>query len=243
PCNRPDNSTSLDSTVIEGFAIDWGRLWIDDNYDPPVLRRWNGTNFTEMVAAHLQHATAVEFILESTENANSDGSMDSKISAVGYKDAAGDCDLAYILFSHDGTSDDQKGAIDFYVNDGDDDNAPSKHVLELGSDQLATFTGAVAITGDVAVNTNKFTVAASTGNTLVAGTLDVTGNIDPTTYETTNGGFLNSDTMASAADDTVASSDSIVKYATLDAGGVLMHDAEGGFQNADLNGTKTKVYT
>lgn len=183
PCNRPDNSTALDSAVVENHQIDFGRLWIDDNYDPPVLRRWNGTNFTEMVAAHLHHATALELVLESAENANTDGSMDSKISAVGYKDAAGDCDLGYILFSHDGTSDDQKGAIDFYVNDGDDDNAPSKHVLELGSDQLATFSGAVTIAGaftggassDIAINTNKFTVAASTGNTLVAGTFISTG--------------------------------------------------------------------
>ena len=98
-------------------------------------------------------------------------------------------------------------------------------------------------TSDITINTNKFTVAGDTGNTLVAGTLDVTGNIDPTTYETTNGGFQNSDTMASAGDDKVASSDSIVKYATLDAGGVLMHDAEGGFNNADVDSTKTKVYT
>lgn len=39
----------------------------------------------------------------------------------------------------------------------------------------ATLSGAVGVTGDFAVNTNKFTVAASSGNTLVAGTLAVTG--------------------------------------------------------------------
>lgn len=69
------------------------------------------------------------------------------------------------------------------------------------------------------------------------------GHIDPTTFETARGGFQNSDTMASAGDNKVASSDSIVKYVTLDAGGVLMHDAEGAFNNCDINGTKTKVYT
>jgi hypothetical protein len=37
--------------------------------------------------------------------------------------------------------------------------------------------GTLGVTGDVAVNTNKFTVAASTGNTLVAGTLSVTGHV------------------------------------------------------------------
>ena len=38
-------------------------------------------------------------------------------------------------------------------------------------------TGAVTITGDVAVNTNKFKVTASTGNTSVAGTLGVTSDL------------------------------------------------------------------
>ena len=40
-----------------------------------------------------------------------------------------------------------------------------------------TYTGALTLgaSGNIAVNTNKFTVAASTGNTLVAGTLNVTG--------------------------------------------------------------------
>jgi hypothetical protein len=36
--------------------------------------------------------------------------------------------------------------------------------------------GTASITGDVAVNTNKFTVTASSGNTVVAGTLGVTGD-------------------------------------------------------------------
>lgn len=38
-----------------------------------------------------------------------------------------------------------------------------------------TVSSTASVTGNFAVNTNKFTVAASSGNTLVAGTLDVTG--------------------------------------------------------------------
>lgn len=38
------------------------------------------------------------------------------------------------------------------------------------------FAGTLGVTGDFAVNTNKFTVTAASGNTLVAGTFDVTGN-------------------------------------------------------------------
>lgn len=41
-----------------------------------------------------------------------------------------------------------------------------------------TYGSTLGVTGDFAVNTNKFTVAASTGNTLVAGTLTVTGAAD-----------------------------------------------------------------
>jgi hypothetical protein len=47
--------------------------------------------------------------------------------------------------------------------------------LRLLSTGGASITGALSSTGDFAVNTNKFTVASSSGNTLVAGTLTVTG--------------------------------------------------------------------
>ncbi len=67
-------------------------------------------------------------------------------------------------------------------------------------------------TSDITFNTNKFTVAGATGNTLVAGTLDVTGNFDPTTFETTNGGFLDEDAMGSDASNKVVSQQSIKKY-------------------------------
>lgn len=39
----------------------------------------------------------------------------------------------------------------------------------------ATFASTLGVTGDFAVNTNKFTVTASSGNTTVAGTLAITG--------------------------------------------------------------------
>ena len=39
----------------------------------------------------------------------------------------------------------------------------------------ATMSGTLAVVGNVAVNTDKFTVAAATGNTVAAGTLAVTG--------------------------------------------------------------------
>lgn len=44
----------------------------------------------------------------------------------------------------------------------------------LDASGAAVLASTLAVTGNVAVNTNKFTVAASSGNTLVAGTLNVT---------------------------------------------------------------------
>ena len=74
------------------------------------------------------------------------------------------------------------------------------------------FGSTLGVTSDFAVNTNKFTVAAASGNTLVAGTLDITGNIDPTSYDTANGGFLDEDAMGSDSATKVASQQSIKAY-------------------------------
>lgn len=49
--------------------------------------------------------------------------------------------------------------------------------------------GTLAVTSDVAVNTNKFTVAASSGNTVVAGTLGVTGTSTIAVLSATSGTF------------------------------------------------------
>ena len=44
-----------------------------------------------------------------------------------------------------------------------------------GSSGNTVIAGTASITGDVTVNTNKFTVAASSGNTVIAGTTDISG--------------------------------------------------------------------
>ena len=91
-------------------------------------------------------------------------------------------------------------------------------------------------TSDITINTNKFTVAGATGNTViggtgtVGGTLDVTGNIDPTSYETTNGGFLDEDAMDSDSATKVASQQSIKAFGK----------AHG---YPTVNGTGTAVFT
>lgn len=66
--------------------------------------------------------------------------------------------------------------------------------------------------GDIAINTDKFTVARATGNTDIDGTLDVVGDFNPTTFASTNGGFLDEDAMDSNDATAVASQQSIKAY-------------------------------
>ncbi len=97
-------------------------------------------------------------------------------------------------------------------------------------------------TSDITFNTDKFTVAGDTGNTLVAGTLDVQGNIDPTTYETTNGGFLDEDDMVSDSDDKVTSQQS--QKAFVESGAHKGSDGSitTGFRFCNVQGVNTKVF-
>lgn len=68
-----------------------------------------------------------------------------------------------------------------------------------------TNAGTLANTGDFAVNTDKFTVAAASGNTLVGGTLDIQGT-------TAVVGVLDEDAMGSDSATNLATQQSIKKY-------------------------------
>lgn len=54
--------------------------------------------------------------------------------------------------------------------------------------------------GDIAINTNKFTVARATGNTAIAGTLDVTGATEVTGVATVGDGSLTKTSAAPTTD-------------------------------------------
>lgn len=67
------------------------------------------------------------------------------------------------------------GAVDFDGNVNIDGTLNVEGAVTVDDNIVVTGTGAVA--GNFAVNTDKFTVAAASGNTLVAGTLAVTGDV------------------------------------------------------------------
>jgi trimeric autotransporter adhesin len=71
------------------------------------------------------------------------------------------------------------------INGGTADNvtiggstAAAGSFTTLGASGTTTLSGALALTGNLDINTNKFNVTAVNGNTLIAGTLGVTGNVD-----------------------------------------------------------------
>ncbi|KKN77245.1 hypothetical protein LCGC14_0362230 [marine sediment metagenome] len=91
-------------------------------------------------------------------------------------------------------------------------------------------------TSDINIGSGNFTVAGDSGNTLVGGTLDIQGT-------TAVVGVLDEDDLTSDSATNLATQQSIKAYVDLDSTGSVMHDAEGGFTNADVDGVKTKVYT
>lgn len=99
--------------------------------------------------------------------------------------------------------------------------------------------------GDLYSSTNLSVAGTSTltGAVAVGGTLDVTGNIDPTSYETTNGGFLDEDTMSSDSATAIASQQSIKKY--VDDGAYKATDGSitTGYRYCDVQGSLTQVFT
>ena len=80
-----------------------------------------------------------------------------------------------------------------------------------------------------------------TGNQTIAGIKTFASPIINTAIS--GSAILDEDAMASDSNVKVATQQSIVAFAKLDANGVFMHDAEGSFNNCDVDGTKTKVYT
>jgi hypothetical protein len=82
------------------------------------------------------------------------------------------------------------------------------------------FGGTLGVTGDFDVNTDKFTVAATTGNTAVAGTLDIASTIPITA-------MLDEDDLVSDSDTAVASQQSIKKFVEDSIDSAVKHSVDG----------------
>ena len=73
-------------------------------------------------------STDVLWTLHNSTPTDSDGARLSGFIFKGHQSGDEETTLAKILISHDGTSDDEKGEIVFYTNDGNDGNSPTKRM-------------------------------------------------------------------------------------------------------------------
>jgi hypothetical protein len=87
-------------------------------------------------------SAAGQIIIHNTEESDADNARDSSLAFKGEQSGGEATTLAYILASHDGASDDEKGKIAIHTNDGSDGNAPTLR-MTIDAAGVATFTGIV----------------------------------------------------------------------------------------------------
>lgn len=123
PTKKPDTSTALD-------VDDNGRMWIDsDDNSIYVLTDYSGPTWTSLSAAANITTSDATFTLQNTDEEDSDAGRQSRFISKGEQSGTEVTTLGYIEFSHDGTSDDEKGQFVIKLNDGDDTNSPSKQPI------------------------------------------------------------------------------------------------------------------
>lgn len=123
PSTKPDGSTALD-------VDDNGRMWVDsDDNTIYVLADYSGPTWTSASAASGVTSADATFTLQNTDEEDSDGGRQSRVISKGEQSGGEATTLGYIEFSHDDTSDDEKGQFLIKVNDGDDGNSPSNQPI------------------------------------------------------------------------------------------------------------------
>jgi len=144
-------------------------------------------------------STAPYLTLHNSTEENGEGGRESQILFKGEQDGTEETTLAKIQASHDGTADDEKGDLIFYVNDGDDADAPTE-AMRINSDGTITFAQALSSyatteldnLGTVAINTSLISDADGTddlGSSTVAW-----ANLYTDAIKTTSGTSLDVDT-------------------------------------------------
>ncbi len=128
PTLKPDGSTALD-------VDDHGRLWIDsDDNIIYVLTAFGGPTWTSTAAANSVTSSDPTFTLTNTDVEDSDGGRQSQFIGKGTQSGSELTTLGLTEFSHDGTSDDEKGKWRVVLNSGSEGNSPSNVPIEYTAD-------------------------------------------------------------------------------------------------------------
>jgi hypothetical protein len=100
--------------------------------------------------------TPYQYLINDTHE-DSDGGRESRINFKGEQSGGEETTLARIEIGHDGSADDEKGFIDFYTNDGNDGDSPTKQKrIQSTGDWVINKTSGVGIKVDLAAPTFGF---------------------------------------------------------------------------------------
>ncbi len=128
PTKKPDTTTDLD-------VDDNGRLWVDsDDNVVYILTDFSGPTWTAQTAASSIAASDPTFTLQNTDEENGDGGRQSRFIAKGEQDGQEVTTLGFTEFSHDGSSDDEKGKWRVVLNSGSEGNSPTNVPIEYTAD-------------------------------------------------------------------------------------------------------------
>ena len=98
-------------------------------------------SYTDFTISKSSGTTAV---YDNQNHTDSDGGRDTTFKFTGEKGSGASVDdMAHIVVSHDGSSADEKGKIEFKTNAGSEGTSPTA-ALTLSADNTATFSGAIA---------------------------------------------------------------------------------------------------
>jgi len=128
PTKKPDGSTALD-------VDDNGRLWVDsDDNVVYILTDYSGPTWTAQTAASSIASADPTFTLQNTDEENTAGGRQSRFIAKGEQDGTEVTTLGFTEFSHDGSSDDEKGKWRVVLNSGSEGNSPTNVPIEYTAD-------------------------------------------------------------------------------------------------------------
>ena len=170
------------TTRTDGAAFaanDLGSIWYDSKSGPekksvittitPTWTKISVSLTAEIVAvAHTWAAAQTiamanpTLTLTNTTAEDSDGGRDSKIIVKGTQSGDEETTLGYIEISHEGAADDQKGQLIVKLNDGDDDDAPSKQPIGFSSDGMIDVANSLSVIDDDAMGATATNVVVAT---------------------------------------------------------------------------------
>ncbi|KKN19565.1 hypothetical protein LCGC14_0944510 [marine sediment metagenome] len=128
PTKKPDTTTALD-------VDDLGRLWTDsDDNVIYVLTAFAGPTWTSTASASDISTSDPTFTLTNTDVEDSDGGRQSQFIGKGTQSGSELTTLGLTEFSHDGTSDDEKGKWRVVLNSGSEGNSPTNVPIEYTAD-------------------------------------------------------------------------------------------------------------